>query len=782
MIRSTRGAGLLVLLAACAVDERDAAPLPSEHREVATRLSAFIEDEMRRKELDAISIALVDDQTTIWSTGFGEARPGVPAGGETVHRVGSVSKLFTDIAVMQRVEAGEIDLDAPVTTYLPDFAPSNPTGEPITLRQLMSHRAGLVREPPVGNYFDDSGADLTATVASLNATRLVYPPGQRTKYSNAGIAVVGHVLERLAGEPFAEALESTVLKPIGMARSSFLPRPDLMEDLASATMWTYDGRTFEAPRFELGMAPAGSMYSTVDDLARFMAMLFDGGRATDGRILEPATLDSMWTPQFAPPGAREGYGIGFSIGELEGHRRIGHGGAIYGFATTLAALPDEKLGVAVVATTDIANTVTDRIANYALRLLLAARTGAPLPDPDSTAPLPHGLAASLEGSWEGASHAVDLVDRYGRLHLTPRDGGFRMELRARGDTLIADDRITHGMRLLHAGDVLVINDDTLRRREVRGPPPPPPASWNELIGEYGWDHNTLYILERHGQLFALIEWVFLYPLTAVQGDTWRFEETGLYPGEQLTFIRDARGMVTGLSLEGLSLPRREVGTAAGETFRITPVRPVDELRREALAATPPTDTGASREPDLVELRSLDPSIRYDIRYATTNNFMSTVFYTEPRAFLQRPAAEALLRAHQQLGEHGYGLLIHDAYRPWFVTKMFWDATPEDMKHFVADPSQGSRHNRGAAVDLTLYDLATGEVIETVGGYDEFSPRSYPDYPGGTARQRWFRERLRDAMERNGFTVYQWEWWHFDYAGWRDYPVLNERFEAMAGGE
>jgi CubicO group peptidase (beta-lactamase class C family)/D-alanyl-D-alanine dipeptidase len=770
---------LLLLLFGCA-PESHSPVVPAIYHDVVARLATFIEAEMARKELDAISIALVDDQSMVWSAGFGEARPGVPASGATVHRVGSVSKLFTDIAIMQRVEAGQLDLDAPVTNYLPAFAPENPFGEPITLRQLMSHRAGLVREPPVGHYFDADEPDLARTVASLNETRLVHAAGSRTKYSNAGIAVVGRVFESVAGAPFADALEQAVLRPIGMTRSSFAPRPDITADLATATMWAYDGRSFEAPGFQLGMAPAGSMYSTVDDLARFLSVLFNGGQGSNGRVLSAESIETMWTPQFAQPGARTGYGIGFNIGGLDGHRSVGHGGAIYGFATELAALPDEKIGVAVVTTTDIANIVSERIASYALRLMLAARSGTPLPDADTTTALPPEIAASLEGRWQGRSVGIDLLDRRGRLYLTPLRGGFRTELRARGDTLIADDRLAFGMRVIPAGDVLVMGGDTLQRVERTNPPAPPPAAWNELIGEYGWDHNTLYILERDGQLNALIEWFFLYPLTHEGGDVYRFPGWGLYDNERLTFTRDASGRVTQVSMEGVVFPRRDVGTAAGETFRITPVRPVAELRAEALAAAPPAESGTLREPDLVELNSLDPTIRYDIRYATTNNFMSEVFYTEPHAFLQRPAAEGVLRAHQQLGERGYGLLIHDAYRPWHVTRMFWDATPQDMKQFVADPSQGSRHNRGAAVDLTLYDRSTGEVIQTVGGYDEFSSRSYPDYPGGTSRQRWFRELLRDVMEANGFTVYEWEWWHFDFDGWREYPVLNRAFEELGG--
>src|ERR1700760_4057740 len=167
-------------------------------------------------------------------------------------------------------------------------------------------------------------------------------------------------------------------------------------------------------------------------------------------------------------------------------------------------------------------------------------------------------------------------------------------------------------------------------------------------------------------------------------------------------------------------------------FRITPVRAVPELRSEALAAKPPAEKGDFWKSDLVDVARLDPRIKLEIRYAATNNFLSTPVYTSARAFLQRPAAEAMLRAHRELMKQGYGLLIFDAYRPWYITKIFWDATPPDKHEFVADPAKGSRHNRGCAVDLTLYDLKTGKEIEMPGVYDEMSERSYPRYTGGTA--------------------------------------------------
>jgi D-alanyl-D-alanine dipeptidase len=207
-------------------------------------------------------------------------------------------------------------------------------------------------------------------------------------------------------------------------------------------------------------------------------------------------------------------------------------------------------------------------------------------------------------------------------------------------------------------------------------------------------------------------------------------------------------------------------------FRITPVRPVSELRAEALAAQPPRESGDFRPSDLVDLATLDPRIKFDIRYATADNFLSTPVYPIARALLQRPAAEALLRAHRALIGQGYGLLIFDAYRPWYVTRLFWDATPPDKHQFVADPAKGSRHNRGCAVDLTLYDLKTGREVEMTGVYDEMSERSYPTYTGGTPEQRARRDLLRRAMEKEGFTVYETEWWHFDYKDWPHYAIQN----------
>ena len=221
-----------------------------------------------------------------------------------------------------------------------------------------------------------------------------------------------------------------------------------------------------------------------------------------------------------------------------------------------------------------------------------------------------------------------------------------------------------------------------------------------------------------------------------------------------------------------------IGYTQEVSFRITPLRPVPELRAEALKASPPHEQGNFRKPDLVELTRLDPTIKLDIRYATTNDFLGTPLYTQARAFLQRPAAEALVRAHRELKAQGYGLIIHDGYRPWYVTKIFWDATPNDKKIFVANPAEGSRHNRGCAVDLSLYDLKTGKEVKMPSGFDEMTERAYADYPGGTTKERARRALLKQAMEKQGFAVNPTEWWHFDYKDWKQYPILNKKFEDL----
>lgn len=199
---------------------------------------------------------------------------------------------------------------------------------------------------------------------------------------------------------------------------------------------------------------------------------------------------------------------------------------------------------------------------------------------------------------------------------------------------------------------------------------------------------------------------------------------------------------------------------------------------DSCATRPPHETGTFKTTDLVELIKLDSSFHLDIRYATNNNLVGKPVYKEARAFLQRPAAEALVNVNNELKPLGYGLLIFDGYRPWRITKKFWDMTSKENKIFVADPKKGSKHNRGCAIDLSLYEIASGKEIEMTGIYDEMSERSYPNYTGGTEIQRKMRDLLRSKMEANNFTVYDYEWWHFDYKDWKSYRIENIQFSEI----
>lgn len=303
-------------------------------------------------------------------------------------------------------------------------------------------------------------------------------------------------------------------------------------------------------------------------------------------------------------------------------------------------------------------------------------------------------------------------------------------------------------------------------REAEQPSAPKPAAASKqllaLIGEYGTETDPVYVFEQGGTTWSIVGRSAPSPITI-----------GTF-----SKMKNARGHVTQVEIGGVAYPYREVGPADGGQLRVTPLRPIDEILAESMTQSPPVETGAFRPAELVELTTLDPTIHLDIRYATTNNFLGARFYAESRAFMQRPAAAAVARAQKNLRSFGYGLLIHDGYRPWFVTKTFWEATPQATKWLVADPAKGSKHNRGCAVDLTLYDLKTGRVIQMPSTYDESTPRAYAFYPAGTALQRWHRALLRRVMEAEGFAVNPEEWWHFDYKDWQQYAIGNIAFDKI----
>ncbi|MGI9205364.1 MAG: serine hydrolase domain-containing protein, partial [Woeseiaceae bacterium] len=457
--------------------------LPAEEREFQ-QLGEIIEREVANKNLPMLSIILVDEDGVAWryGTGTDANNPDRVADSETTYRIGSVSKLFTDIVVMQMVEKGILDLDEPVTAYLPDFKPQNDFDEPITLRLLMSHSSGLIREPPIGNYFDASAPTLTETVASLNRTGLVYKPGSKVQYSNAGIAVVGRILEKVSGISFARLLEENALRPLGMTRSAFTPEEHLLANLPEAYMWRYQGDRTVAPTFELGMQPAGSMFSTMDDLALFMSALIKKGAGLNDRILSEATLEQMWTPQSdIRSGRNRSFGIGFSLGRFADEMSVSHGGAIYGFATQLKVLPASKLGVAVSTNLDMANGAINRITDYALRVLLAEQAGQAMPEFHVSNTVTDAQAEQLLGLYENEEATIRVTRRFEDLYIE-RIQGLSLRLRQAGGHIVIDDIMTYSDDIEFVDNkIRVFGDEYVRAGNEK--PAESNPDWAGLLGE-----------------------------------------------------------------------------------------------------------------------------------------------------------------------------------------------------------------------------------------------------------------------------------------------------------
>ncbi|MCC3859809.1 M15 family metallopeptidase [Pseudemcibacter aquimaris] len=313
-----------------------------------------------------------------------------------------------------------------------------------------------------------------------------------------------------------------------------------------------------------------------------------------------------------------------------------------------------------------------------------------------------------------------------------------------------------------------------------------PASLVPMFGEYMMGDKKIIIREDGGRLQAVFnptydgstpEELKFWPLSFISPGKYTYSFKGEFANIIFQFNDD--GVAKSFMLGNDLYVRNFIEPRDGNTFKVTLDKPIEEYIADALKGTPPAASDDALEADLVDVSKYIDNVKLDVRYATNNNFLSAPTYSEAKSFIQRPAAEALVKANESLNELGYGLLIHDAYRPWYVSKVFWDATEGDERNFVANPDSGSIHNRGSAIDLTLYDLATGEAIKMVGTYDEMSDRSYPYYMGGTSLERWHRELLKNAMENVGFTVLSNEWWHFDYKDWQKYPILNKTFDELS---
>ena len=511
-----------------------------------------------------MSVAWIVDGKTVHAAGYGLAdlAKGTPATPETIYRAGSISKLFNAIAAMQLVEQGKLDLDAPIQAALPEFRIAIPFADakPITARQLLCHRSGMIRESPIGGYLDCSQPTVAATIASVAPCALVNPPDTKTRYSNVGPTIVGRAVEVQSGLPYAEYQNRFVLGPLGMTSSVWLMNDALRPRLARGLMRVAQGdgkyQFQPAPEFELGTLPAGNLYTTAVDLARFAVYVMGAPSSESAPILRRESLDKMLVTQLTDEPT--GYGLGFGINRYRNHKTVQHTGAVYGFTTSIVMLPDERIGVIVLSNCDIAMGPVKRLSEAALDLLLQAVRGELPPEPPPKLDLPAEALAAFVGEYQSPGYWASL--RVDGAALRGELSGQPIELMPIEPTkFLADGRIMvrSPFEFERGADGTVTGFSAAGQKFQRVDParlPEAPRDWQAFVGSYGLPFIPLVISIRNGHLHALAENEYDYRLTPVNRLTFRLPP-GMYDDEHVVFQVDAGGKVAGVVMANMYLPR-----------------------------------------------------------------------------------------------------------------------------------------------------------------------------------------------------------------------------------
>lgn len=439
---------LMTTLAACALPGCSQLPKKNlvekrgELRGQTRQIARYIEQRLKDCGAAGLSIALVDDSGVIWSDGFGwsdrEAR--VPATPETVYRVGSLSKLLTASAVMQLDETRKLDIDEPVSDYLPEFAiKARFSGSvPITARQLLSHHAGLPGDIQQGMWSD---APFTSVTARLNQEYAAYPPGYVYGYSNLGYDVLGHAVQRVSGQRFADYMRSALFNPLGMSHSAYVETPQVRRLLARGYR---DGEVEELqPIRDL---PAAGLYASALDLARFAQMVLRRGEVGGRRILDVESLDEMFEVQNERVAldydVRMGLGWQQDPGGLHGAGPVQrHGGTTLLFNSQLILLPRHRLGVVVLSNSSGTKRLVTDVAEQALRVALQKRAGVVLPEPDQVE-----AGRRLVAAGRGSVRPGHYLTPMGLLGVQPDSGRVKAFAVDRSLDMVAFEDGSFGMR------------------------------------------------------------------------------------------------------------------------------------------------------------------------------------------------------------------------------------------------------------------------------------------------------------------------------------------------
>ncbi|MBC7962211.1 MAG: beta-lactamase family protein [Steroidobacteraceae bacterium] len=500
---------MVFLLAGCAgMPKKPDITVRGDYSSTKEYISRLARQQMKKHDVTGLSIALVDDQKVVWAEGFGFADQAnqLPATPETIYRVGSISKLFTATAVMQLVEQGKIDIDQPLRTYLPEFSIKSRFADatPVTPRTLMTHHSGLPSDLQKGMWTRQP-EPFRNDVTLLRDEYAANPPNFVFSYSNVGVTLLGHALEKAAGRDFAAHLDESLLHPLGMSHSSFSQVPDHSPLGAKAYR-----KGAEGEEFPLRDLPAGGLNSTVLDLARFMQMVFAGGRAGERQIIRPETLAEMLRPQNAdvPLDLNFRIGLAWMLSGLGGIdiRNAGpvahHSGATLYHRSQLITLPQQKLGVVVLTNSANGGGVVNKLATELLKLALEAKTGIKQPEQAKTAAGEGSMSQdelkAYEGRYATMAGVVGITKKSD--YLRAEVMGTSLRLVPRPDGLLGLRYSLLGIFPVSLGELnrLGLSRATLAGREIvkanmngqellvgeRINSLPIPEAWQKRVGEY----------------------------------------------------------------------------------------------------------------------------------------------------------------------------------------------------------------------------------------------------------------------------------------------------------
>lgn len=303
---------------------------------------------------------------------------------------------------------------------------------------------------------------------------------------------------------------------------------------------------------------------------------------------------------------------------------------------------------------------------------------------------------------------------------------------------------------------------------------------NILIRENDGNLELLYRTLREDNCFAKAN---IFPLQKEHFDSYLMNEAGPITGSEanVSFERDKDGYGITCKVGGHRYSRYFLGAGNGENalpFRLPAVNDWEKLRSDADKAVMPAALAAGAQAQLVNLANIS-GLKLISVYSGSDNCFGAPLYKSSNMYLAAEAAAALEKVNKELNTWGYGIMVCDAYRPWAISKLAYLALPDNKKFMLEDPDvKGSVHNTGLAVDVSLYDLTTGNPVEMISGFDEPSMRQYSSYAGGTEKQRYLRSLLREIMGKHGFSGIEMEWWHFEYGDCLKYAHLNLPLESL----